>query len=280
MIGFFAGNLGDWDNFTDGRCLFCKRHGICTVITSHNKRSPHRTVHPGLDGQRTGIDTGHPKEVIFFKKGSDGRLMFRFLADLFCDTPESTNVRVLEILGVDTIVANLGKGEHQDLPEITRIGKRFHVTGHLGIKDQFSCTFAFHPESFTDNKVPVFESQNRLHDVHTLCAGLVINADAKDRTNPLVDTHLTPLSTEDPSAMCERTYPTNNPKPPLRYTAGQGMAQSQIFTSEICWPVSPLLYSTGLNFLLLKVFYNANARERKKQGSSHAVRALDLPVVP
>src|SRR5208337_1848033 len=70
--------------------------------------------------------------------------------------------------------------------------------------------------------VPVFESQNRLHDVHTLCAGLVINADAQDRTNPLANTCRPPLSTEDSAAMNQRTCPTNNPEPSLRYSCSSG----------------------------------------------------------
>jgi hypothetical protein len=71
---------------------------------------------------------------------------------------------VLEILPVNTIVANLGEGEHQDLTEIARIGEGFHIPGHLRIEHKFTGALPFNTKPLTYNELPIFETQNRLHD--------------------------------------------------------------------------------------------------------------------
>lgn len=181
MVGFLAGYFRDGDDVADSRALSGKRDCICAVAAPDNERGPHGAVHPGLDGQRTGVHAAHAEKVIFFKKGSEGREVFGFFTDFLGDTSERTYAGILEVLRIDTVVADLRERKHENLAEITGIRQGFHVPGHLGVKDQFSCAFPLYPESFPGDIFPVLESQNRLHDVHILCAGLVINADAPGR---------------------------------------------------------------------------------------------------
>jgi hypothetical protein len=73
-------------------------------------------------------------------------------------------MRILEILPVNTIIADEREGEHQDLAKIARIGEGFHVPGHLRIEHKFTGAFPFNTKPLTYNELPVFETQNRLHD--------------------------------------------------------------------------------------------------------------------
>jgi len=180
MVRGFARDIRDGNNIRNLRRFFGEPDRRFAIIASGDKGSTHCPVHPGLDGQRTGINTLHAKKTLFLKIGSDGRFAGRLLADLFCNATKCADTGVLEVRFINTIVADLGEREHQDLPEVTGIGEGFHVPGHLRIEDEFPGTFPLNPKSFTDNKFTILKTQNRLHDFHILCACQVINDNAGD----------------------------------------------------------------------------------------------------
>jgi hypothetical protein len=132
-------------------------------------------MHPRPDGKGAGINAREPEKPMFFKKCPDRRQGSWLFTDLPGDAPKSADVGVLEVLRVNPVVPDEGEGEHQDLPEITGVGEGFHVAGHLGIEHQFAGDFTFDPKSLPDNRLTILKTQNRLHDFHMVCAGIVIN---------------------------------------------------------------------------------------------------------
>ena len=56
-----------------------------------------------------------------------------------------------------TVVPNQGIGENKYLASIGGVRQRFHVTGHSGVEDDFTCHRFYGPEAAPFERSPVFQ---------------------------------------------------------------------------------------------------------------------------